>query len=67
MSRRYRLAALALILPASPLGAAELADVHVRGLAPALEANVHARLSLERMGDTQRRAISEARTSTSAS
>ena len=61
MSRRYRLAALALILPASPLGAAELADVHVRGLAPALEANVYARLSLERMGDTQRRAISEAR------
>lgn len=50
-----------LLLLASPAGAAELAGVRVVGLEPALEANVHARLSLERTGEAQRAGISEAR------
>ena len=61
MPHRPCLPALALLLLATPAGAAELAGVRVLGLEPALEANVHARVSLERMGEAQRTGISEAR------
>ena len=42
-------------------GAAELAAVEIAGLDPLLEANVRARLSLERMSPAQRRQLSELR------
>ena len=49
------LLALALLSPATD--AADLAGVRVRGLEPALAANVEARLSLARMGPSQRSVV----------